>query len=34
MWKRNNILPTTTIFFNSSAGKMEELQEFKMKLFG
>ena len=33
MSKRHNILPTRTRFFISSAGKIESLQEFKIKLF-
>ena len=33
MSKRHNILPTRTIFFILSAGKIEKMQEFKMKLF-
>ena len=33
MSKRHNILPTRTSFFISSAGKIENLQEFKVKLF-
>ena len=33
MWKRHNILTTSTSFFISSAGKIENLQEFKVKFF-
>ena len=33
MSKRHNILLTRTRFFISSAGKIESLQEFKIKLF-
>ena len=33
MLKRHNILPTRTSFFISSAGKIESVQEFKIKLF-
>ena len=33
MSKRHNILPTRTRLFNSSAGKIESVQEFKIKLF-
>ena len=33
MLKRLNILPTRTSFFISSAGKIENVQEFKVKLF-
>ena len=33
MSKRHNILPTRTSFFISSAGKIESVQEFKIKLF-
>ena len=32
MSKRHNILPTRTSFFISSAGKIEYVQEFKIKL--
>ena len=31
--KRRNILPTRTSFFISSAGKVENLQEFEWKFF-
>ena len=31
--ERHNILPTRTSFFISSAGKIESVQEFKIKLF-
>ena len=31
MSKRHNILPKKTSFFISSAGKIESVQEFKMK---
>ena len=31
--KRHNILPTRTGFFISSAGKIENVQEFKVKMF-
>ena len=30
--KRHNILPARASFFNSSAGKIESVQEFKIKL--
>ena len=33
MLKRHNILPTRTSFFISSVGKIESVQEFKIKLF-
>ena len=33
MLKRHNILSTITNFFLSSAGKIESVQEFKIKLF-
>ena len=33
MLKRHNILPTRTSFFILSAGKIESVQEFKIKLF-
>ena len=33
MSKLRNILPTRTSFFISSARKIENMQEFKMKLF-
>ena len=33
MSKHHNILPTRTRFFNSSAGKIESVQEFKIRLF-
>ena len=33
MSKRHNILPTRTSLFISSAGKIESVQEFKIKLF-
>ena len=33
MSKRHKILPTRTRFFISSAGKIESVQEFKIKLF-
>ena len=33
MLKRHNILPTRTSFFISSPGKIESVQEFKIKLF-
>ena len=33
MSKRHNILPTRTSFFISSAGKIESVQEFKIKTF-
>ena len=33
MSKRHNILPTRTGFFISSAGKIESVQEFKVKLW-
>ena len=33
MSKRHNILPTKTSFFILSEGKIENGQEFKMKLF-
>ena len=33
MSKRHNILPTRISFFISSSGKMENVQEFKVKLF-
>ena len=33
MSKRHNILPTITSFLISSAGKIERVQEFKMKTF-
>ena len=33
MSKRHNILPTRTSSFVSSAGKIESMQEFKIKLF-
>ena len=33
MSKCHNILPTRTCFFISSAGKIENVQEFKLKLF-
>ena len=33
MSKRLNILPTRTSLFLSSAGKIESVQEFKVKLF-
>ena len=33
MTKRHNILPTRTGFFISSAGKIESVQELKVKLF-
>ena len=32
MSKRLSILPTRTRFFNSSAGKIESVQEFKIKV--
>ena len=32
MSKRHNILPTITTLFISSAGKIEDMQEFKIKL--
>ena len=32
MSTRHNILPTTTSFFISSAGKIEIMQEFQIKL--
>ena len=32
MSKRHNILPTRTAFFISSTGKIESMQEFKIKL--
>ena len=33
MLKRHDILPTRTSFFISSAGKIEGVQKFKIKLF-
>ena len=37
MWyilsKRHNILPTRADFFISSAGKIESVQDFKIKFF-
>ena len=33
IWKRNNILPTRTSFFISSAGKIESMQEFRKGVF-
>ena len=33
MLKRHSILPTRTSFFILSAGKIEIVQEFKIKLF-
>ena len=33
MPKRHNILPTRNSFFISSAGKIQSVQEFKIKLF-
>ena len=33
MSKCHNILPTRTCFFISSAGKIESMQEFKVKTF-
>ena len=33
MSKRHNILQTKTSFFISSAGKVESVSEFKMKIF-
>ena len=33
MSKRHNLLPTRTSSFISSAGKIENVQEFKVKLF-
>ena len=33
MSKRDNILPTGTSFFISSAAKIESVQEIKIKLF-
>ena len=33
MSKRHNILPTKTSFFILSAGKIESVQELKIKLF-
>ena len=33
MLKRHNILPTRARFFISSAGKIENVQEFNVKLF-
>ena len=33
MSKRHNLLPTRTSFFTLSAGNIEDVLEFKMKLF-
>ena len=33
MSKRHNVLPTKTSFFISSEGKIESVQEFKIKIF-
>ena len=33
MSKRDNTLPAKTRFFISSTGKIESVQEFRMKLF-